>query len=335
MKKLLLLAVAVTILAACVGTPSFTPTNRSVEGALAQQTPSVQVQGSAPSVLDLRREAARGYLIGPQDQLVVQVWGRPDLGSQIPAGTDKQISTVKDDGTIFLPFLGDVTAGGRTVEELTQLINRMYSDVVEDPQVDVQLEACRSQAVYVTGAVKLPGKQYLCAWNKTAGDAIAATGGPTEEADSARAMLTRAGAPFNLDYEAAVSSQPDLLSVTLEAGDTIHFPTWEERQVYVFGEVVNQGAIPIPETGMTLLRALADAGGHRTTAKTKTIYLAQQRGNSFAVHQLALEDLLINPDIPLQDGDRIFIPPTDLTRWSRWWFQALPFNFAVRAVGVE
>ena len=333
MKQTVLLCLT-TVLAACVGTPSFTPTSRGVLGALGGSTTTTQVEGGAPSVLDLTGPENPSYQLGPRDQVIVQVWGRPDLGSQIPVGTDKQISTLKDDGTIFLPFLGDITAGGRTVQDLTKLINRLYADVVDDPQVDIQIERCSSQGVLLTGAVNRPGKYFLCAGDRTIGDLVAAAGGPSEIADAPRATLSRAGAPFNLDYEAALGGAPGILAVPLQADDSIHFPTWDERQVYVFGEVMRQGAITIPESGMTLLRALAEAGGQKQTAKTKTIYLAQQRGNSFAIHELDFAEIMVNPEITLQDGDRVFIPPTDLERWNRWWYQALPFNFAVRTVPV-
>ena len=103
--------------------------------------------------------------------------------------------------------------------------------------------------------------------------------------------------------------------------------------VYVFGEVVEQGFHTIPPFGMTLLQLLARSRGMDTIdAQTRSLYLARPRGDRVVVYEIHFGDLLRAPEVALYEGDRVFVPPTGLSKWNRWWRQAIPFTTAVRAV---
>ena len=50
--------------------------------------------------------ARPAYRLGPQDRVVVSVWGRADLGSQVPVATHDELkaSIVGQNGKLTLPF---------------------------------------------------------------------------------------------------------------------------------------------------------------------------------------------------------------------------------------
>ncbi|UNK50262.1 polysaccharide biosynthesis/export family protein [Lysobacter sp. S4-A87] len=125
------------------------------------------------------------YQIGIDDIVQVSVWRNPELGITVP---------VRPDGKISVPLIGDVSAGGRTPDEVAKDIQTRLATFVRDPQVAVILTDLRSHEylsrVRVTGAVRqpisIPYRQGM-----TVLDAVLAAGGVTEFAAPARSDLYR------------------------------------------------------------------------------------------------------------------------------------------------
>lgn len=265
------------------------------------------------------------YLVGPRDEITVFVWGRPDLGSQMRAEDGPQPSSVVGpDGTVSLPFLQPVPVAGRSQAEIRMVIEELYTAVLEDrPQVDIRLLACSSLPVDVSGEVARPGSYPICDDTVTVGEVMLRAGGLSADANAGRGVLVRGGAPFLLDYRQPVSQTAS--DVLLEAGDKIYFPSLREQVVYVFGEVLKQGVFQIPRDGKDVLAALAEAGGaDSVTGRARKFYLIRPSSAGRTVYELDMSDLLMGPEIPLVDGDRLFVPPTSLATWNRWWRQFLP-----------
>ncbi len=94
-------------------------------------------------------EGASDYRIGPQDLLTISVFGVPELNQEVRVNTS---------GHISLPLIGNVQAGGRTVQELEQdIAAKLSASYLQSPQVTVFIKEFTSQRVTVEGAVKKPG----------------------------------------------------------------------------------------------------------------------------------------------------------------------------------
>lgn len=125
------------------------------------------------------------YHIGIDDIVQVSVWRNPELGITVP---------VRPDGKISVPLIGDVSAGGRTPDQVAKDIQGRLAVFVRDPQVAVILTDLRSHEylsrVRVTGAVRqpisIPYRQGM-----TVLDAVLAAGGVTEFAAPAKSDLYR------------------------------------------------------------------------------------------------------------------------------------------------
>jgi len=260
---------------------------------------------------------------------VVQVWGRPDLGSQVPIGQDGDLrgSMVRDDGTIFLPFVGDVKIAGLTDEEIRLKVEQSYAKIVESPQVEVAVDTCRSQSVYLGGELAKPGVRFLCTDVQTVGEVLTAAGGLIATSDQARASLTRGGVRYRLDLLEAERGQSRATDVILQDGDMIHVPSIKERVIHVHGAVRRQGAIPIPATGMTLLEALSTANGLDIVASaSRKIILVRHEEDSVVTYKMTLAELMKAPAIEARDGDSLYVQTNALEKWDRWWRRALPFT---------
>ena len=64
------------------------------------------------------------YRIGANDALFITVWDHPEL--TVPGGqqqtNEANARVVRDDGTLFYPFIGNVQVAGKTLEELREII---------------------------------------------------------------------------------------------------------------------------------------------------------------------------------------------------------------------
>ena len=130
-------------------------------------------------------QAVSVYRIGVDDIVEVSVWHNPDLNAKVP---------VRPDGMISIPLIGDVTAGGKTPEEVSTEIAEKLKAYVRDPQVAVILTELRSHEylsrVRVTGAVRTP-VSVPYRQGMTVLDAVLAAGGTTEFASADRTELYR------------------------------------------------------------------------------------------------------------------------------------------------
>ncbi|HWY60257.1 MAG TPA: polysaccharide biosynthesis/export family protein [Terriglobales bacterium] len=83
------------------------------------------------------------------------------------------------------------------------------------------------------------------------------------------------------------------------------------RRVYITGEVNRAGAIPLLPN-MTVLQALASAGGFTQFAKLKNIYVLRTENGKQEKHPFNYKEVvkgnLAEQNIPLQPGDVIVVP---------------------------
>lgn len=92
------------------------------------------------------------FFLGPEDVLKVTVWKSPDLSGEV---------TIRPDGTITLPLIGDVPAAGLTANVLAKRVSERLTEYVSAPIVTVQVKEVNSYFIYVMGEVVKPGKYPL------------------------------------------------------------------------------------------------------------------------------------------------------------------------------
>lgn len=94
--------------------------------------------------------AARPYLVGPFDKLVIDVFGIEEL-----SGREVQIDA---SGRASFPLVGSFEAAGKTPRQIeSELTAALSGQYIRDPQVTVNLEETVSQVVTLDGQVREPG----------------------------------------------------------------------------------------------------------------------------------------------------------------------------------
>lgn len=163
-------------------------------------------------------EAQAEYVIGLGDQLQIMVWKEPELA---------QAMSVRIDGRISLPLIGDVQAAGKTIRDLKKVLEEKYAAVIAEPAVSVMLTQSKSWRYYIIGQIKQPG-EFPIDFPITVLQAIAKSGGFLEWAKTDRISIVRRESgqeiivPFN--YEALVNGQNLQQNAMVKPGDTIIIP---------------------------------------------------------------------------------------------------------------
>ncbi|MCK6456250.1 MAG: polysaccharide biosynthesis/export family protein [Phycisphaerae bacterium] len=107
-----------------------------------------------------------------------------------PRGQSRLIP-IKPDGTIDLPYVGEVMAYGKTVKELRSELNQRYIESdLEEVEVTVQTLEFAPRNVAVFGEVFAPGMQQMFTPTTVVG-AIATAGGMNPRADTQHVLVVR------------------------------------------------------------------------------------------------------------------------------------------------
>ena len=160
--------------------------------------------------------ASADYQIGPDDVVEVLVWKNEALS---------RVVTVRPDGKISLPLIGDIPASGISAvqlqDDITEKLKEYYN---EPPQVSVIIQKANSYAVYMSGEVLNPGR-YTVNTGTTLLQAITLAGGlkPTAYPDKILVLRRENGnkeSSLRLRYKDIISGNLEN-NILLRPGDTI------------------------------------------------------------------------------------------------------------------
>ena len=316
---------------------------------------SVSDQAQTNSALDAQM-ASYEYRVGPGDILNITVWDHPEL--TIPAGSFRSAESsgnwVGTDGFIFYPYIGFVKVAGHTVIEIRDKMTTRLRKYIEDPQVDVNIAAFRSQKSYITGEINAPGKQPITNIPLTLLDAINNAGGLTDNADWRNVTLTRNGAAENISLYKLMQKGDLTQNRLIQPGDIVHVPRNDAQKVFVLGDVDSPEMLKIDRSGMSLTEALSSVGGINELSANATgvfvirsserdaknapylqaIRAKSQSGNADAsqkpvanIYQLDISDasaLVIGTEFELQPYDVVYVTAAPIERYNRVLRQILP-----------
>ena len=107
------------------------------------------------------------YVIGPDDAIVVNVWGRLN---------ETYTLTVQRNGSVYIPQVGSIQVAGQTYRQVVAAIRKEVESVL-GVSASVTMGELRSITVFVVGAVKQPGAYTVSAFD-TILNALIYAGGP-------------------------------------------------------------------------------------------------------------------------------------------------------------
>lgn len=167
--------------------------------------------------------AVTEYVLHAGDILSINVYGYPDLS--FPTMGHPEGLTIRPDGKITYPFLGEVTAQGMTARELTKYLTERLGELYVNPTVSVNVLRMGTDRVYVLGEVNMPGS-YELDKSRTLLDAIGAARGWTKDAAKTKVFVIRANqkgtSPMKVNLLALLKEGDMSRNIPLQQGDVVY-----------------------------------------------------------------------------------------------------------------
>lgn len=293
-------------------------------------------RGHRPSTLPAGRQWT--YLVGSGDILSVIVFNHPEL--TLPAGPQRSAAEsgfqVGSDGTFSYPYIGQVRASGRPVDQIRGDISQRLATFIPDPQVEVRVAAFNAQAIVVSGEVRTPNRQPLTAVPLTLIEAVNAAGGFADTADLRAVTVQRGGQSHQVDVEGFLSGGLALNNPVLRNGDVVNVPRRRAEEAYLLGELGRPNAIDLSREPITLTQAITRSGGLTPArADARGVLVFRIHGARTRVFQLDTSNpagLLLGTRFVLEPGDVVYVLRSPLQRWNDTIVRLLPSVQAIRAV---
>lgn len=198
---------------------------KAAPDAAKEQTQSAQSQaapaaeGGDPSKLAMPASAQgtlandRSFVIGPEDQLSIGVWGDSRIGGPV---------LVRPDGRISINLLGEVQAAGRTPAELGNDITELLKqkEILKRPQVIVAILKIESKKYSINGEVLKPGSFPLVVPTRVM-EALVNAGGFKDFANKKDILIIRGNQRLKFNWNEVVKGKKIEQNTFLEPGDII------------------------------------------------------------------------------------------------------------------
>jgi polysaccharide export outer membrane protein len=276
-------------------------------GGAATETGRATANGPSGPGQAVGADANRLVPLGPGDSITVQVYGQPDMTSTV---------YVADDGTVHVPLAGSVAVSGATPIQAAQRIAQALKSggYFVDPVVSVSLVQTRSQRVSVLGEVRQPGT-YPIDPGTTVFDLLALAGGETANGADVVYVRRHGGdghvTSFPVDLQslggaggpAALGAQNQAASRHLQGGDELYVP--QAEHFYIYGEVTAPNLYKL-EPGMTIIQAIARAGGITPRGSSRRIDVKRQGKDGRYVISHATADERVQPDDVIRVKESLF-----------------------------
>jgi polysaccharide export outer membrane protein len=239
--------------------------------------------------------------LGLGDLLEVNVYNVPELTTRSRLGTN---------GDVYLPLVDYVHVAGLTVEEAQALIEKRLSEggFVKNPHVTLTVDQSASQGISLLGEVSRPGV-YPVIGEPRLLDVISTAGGFTASAGQSITVTHRnqSDKPVTVPLSRKFTDNP-ASNIPVSPGDTIL--VHKADVVYVVGDVSRPSGFLMDTDNLTVLKAIALAGGTTATAKLNGVKIIRKGPNGMTETPVELKKILQAKavDIPMKADDILFVP---------------------------
>ena len=255
------------------------------------------------------------YRIGPDDEL--------QLSINLEDGPTEFELVISPDGYITLPatlLQERVYITSLTVPQAEQRLIESLTPVLRRPILNLRITTYKYSRVTLMGEVIQRGTdpntgegRFPLTGRTTLLDFVLSHSLLSDEADFTAVIVTDAeGHRQMFDLSAVMYSADQSQNPILNREDVVMVPSLADtrRYIYVLGEVVNPSLLR-PRPGMTVLDAIAEAGGPNERARQKWVSLVRGRGHNTEFYNIPYSKMLTSGDmsvnVSLESGDIIYV----------------------------
>jgi polysaccharide export outer membrane protein len=256
-------------------------------------------QDQQSSGTSISRDKPASLRLGVGDLVELTVYDVPDLTGK---------TRVSSNGDLYCALIGPTHVAGLTTEEAAKLIQERLSAFLKDPYVSLFVTEYASQGASLLGEVSKPGV-YPVMGEQHLFDLISAAGGLSERAGQSMTLTHRSDPdqPITLPLSRNLSDHPES-NVKVFPGDTLVVS--KADIVYVVGDVAHPSGLLMNANGITVLEAVAMAGGTSRTAKLNSTKILHKGPGGMTETPVQLKKILRAqaPDLSLQANDILVVP---------------------------
>jgi polysaccharide export outer membrane protein len=242
---------------------------------------------------------AGDYVIADGDSFQINVWGYPELSLGV---------SVRHDGKISIPALGEIKVVGYTPLELAEMLEEKMQKVVKTPIVSIIMGGMTNYEILVLGNGVSPGIHTLN--KKTTLLKFLTRFGSMENVDLREAYLMRNKRKIKEDFYALFVKADLSKDIVLEPYDILFIPDNFEKQITIVGAVGSPGKIPYRE-GMTILDVIFNSGGFEQFAKQNDVVIIRKtRDGKEGRTSVRVKDVMegkLEENIEVMPGDFIIV----------------------------
>lgn len=332
-------ALALTCTAALTGCTSFGasgPSSKAIRNAGAANSGIKVVELTEPvarRVMASQRRASlyealgdappRGTLVGHGDVLDIAIWEAPPAALFGTSAIDSRLPTAMPavaksadipqqmldaEGRISVPFVGSISALGRSPRDIAREIAARLAGKANDPQVIVRIAENQGALVTVVGDVTNSRQVPLTTKGERLLDALASAGGVRQPVEKMTIQITRGGKVASQALSAVIRDPAQ--NIRLGPNDVVT-ALYQPYSFQALGAFGTNADVNFEATGLTLAQALGRIGG-----------LQDNRANVKGVFIFRMEDpAMLDPAVaesalPTLDGKIPVIYRVDMTNPS-------------------
>ncbi|VEB27160.1 HexD, capsule biosynthetic locus protein [Actinobacillus lignieresii] len=320
-----------------------------LDNGLVQQLYQTQQSQQFSGFLGTVGSAGYAGAVNVGDVLEISIWEAPPAvlfgGTFSSEGqgsghlTQLPAQMVNQNGTVTVPFVGNIRVAGKTPETIQSQIVGALQRKANQPQALVKIANNNSADVTVIrqgNSIRMP----LTANNERVLDAVAAVGGTTENIEDVTVKLTRGSQVKTLAFETLISDPAQ--NIMLRAGDVVSLL----NTPYSFtglGAVGNNQQMKFSSKGITLAEAIGKMGGlidtrsdprgvfvfrHVPFAQLSLEQQAQWQAKGYAigmdvptvyrVNLLEPQSMFLLQRFPMQDKDIVYVSNAPLSEFQKF-----------------
>lgn len=227
-------------------------------------------------VPDAGLAAPANYILGPGDEVRLQVWGAIDFNATL---------VLDRNGQVLIPKVGVVPLAGVKVADLETVLKGQLAKVYTNFSLNASLGKLRSIQVYVVGQARQPGT-YAVSSLSTLINALFVSGGPSANGSMRNIELQRGGkAVTKLDLYDFIAKGDKSRDVALLPGDVIVIPPAGQR-VAITGAFDQAAIFELKDSGNSVEEILSLGGGATPMASARKALLERVNPEKIPARQV-------------------------------------------------
>jgi len=200
-------------------------------------------------------------IIQPGDRLDIRIWDSSD-NSLLTTTEQKETRLdqvkVSANGSIFMPYVGEITLAGLTPELARSELQGALEVIVPSAQVQLNMSEGRANSVDLVGGVATPGSYPMPDRNYTVLSLLAAGGGVRDTLRNPQIRLMRGSAIYGTSVDTLLN-QPQL-DTRLRGGDRV-FVEEDTRYFLSFGAAGSEDLHRFTKDEISAMDAVSIMGG--------------------------------------------------------------------------